>query len=109
MNANGMARGYMAKGMNEEQFLQHVLYCMETELMEREENLAIWHRWTSNRKQCQLGFVLKGELFMFDLNREIIRSLQKRSPYALDRFLWTELLKYEITVQDDHYLRTVFR
>jgi hypothetical protein len=108
MNANGMARGYMAKGMKAEKFLLHVLTCVERELQEGDVQTEIIAYTIREVVYYQVHY--RGENYGSTLPMDEVKTLQKQSNYALDQKIWADLVDAGLIIPNSsHYLETVYR
>ncbi|WP_226037253.1 hypothetical protein [Aquibacillus saliphilus] len=107
MNANGMARGYMAKNMNEERFLSHVTDCVRRKLIESNFNPEIIVNWET-QSGCLIVFHVSSKIFSLKLTRDQVSNLKNNGPYLLDRMIWNQLIERGINIEQDHYLTNVF-
>jgi hypothetical protein len=108
MNTNGMARGYMAKNMGTENFVKHVLTCIERELSEQDVKTRVigYILIDSLYIQVQVFSVQYGSVIPL---REV-NKLQRKSPYSLDRRIWTELFQAGLDIsKDSHYIKAVLK
>jgi len=76
MNTQGWIRGYMAKNMEEEKFLHHVVECLE-----REFEIA------SSISKTNDGYIVKQGDHKCSISIENLASLKKKGAYALDRYI----------------------
>ena len=107
MNSTGFIRGYMAKNMEKEKFLEHVVWVLERQLQEWDDSYQV--------------NIIKRDDFIISVQKNNVTigvticasklaSLQAASPYALDRYLWTELKDkgLQLKVKNGNYLDYVF-
>lgn len=88
MNVSGVIRGYMSKNMDVEQFIIHVATLMEKQLKEWDENYEVYVMKMANYELV----VKNGEKYYeVSLSEDEIKVLQNKSPFSLDKRLWTEL------------------
>jgi hypothetical protein len=80
MNSTGFLRGYMAKNMSSESFINVVVKTISSEFNEDVQIL--------NTSQDEYEIMLKN--YKFIINSAVIDELRLKSPYALDRFLLNE-------------------
>jgi hypothetical protein len=80
MNSTGFLRGYMAKNMSSESFINIVVKAISIEFNEHVQIL--------NTSQDEYEIMLKN--YKLTINSAVIDELRTKSPYALDRFLLSE-------------------
>ena len=95
MNVNRFARSVMAKSYNSESFLVHVAEVMERQLKEWNEEYEVLVM-----KLVDYEVVVKKENRSYELllAEKTLLSLQQKSSYALDRYLWLELEKQGLQI-----------
>ncbi len=96
MNINGMARGYMSKRKSGEEFFLHVANCIEQQLQEWSEDYG--DVIVMKLADFQLMIRNKENVYCVTLSTEEIESLQKSSPFALDKILWGDLEKQGLPI-----------
>ncbi|WP_431802271.1 hypothetical protein [Halobacillus andaensis] len=102
MNANGMARGYIAKQGTTERLTRHFKKTIQSVLEEYEEDYEF--------KVEQDRFIIVASGTSYDVNLPVHRiyELKQKGPYALDRYFWRQLEAQGFPVKkDDHYMQTV--
>ncbi|MRH44280.1 hypothetical protein GH741_16675 [Aquibacillus halophilus] len=107
MNANGMARGLMAKNLEKEKFLAHVLDCVTRKLIESDYNPEVITSW-NNDEDCLIVFHVNNAIFSIKLKGTTISMLRDRNPYSLDQIIWKQLTERGIKIKEDNYIDTVF-
>lgn len=107
MNSTGFIRGYMAKNMAKEKFLEHVVWVLERQLQEWDENYQVN---IIERDNYIITVHHHKVTIAITLSASKLESLQAASPYALDRYLWTELKNKGLQLKDKNgnYLDYVF-
>ncbi|MEQ6376940.1 hypothetical protein RZN22_03375 [Bacillaceae bacterium S4-13-58] len=106
MNANGLARAYIAKGMNTRDFLNYVVDCVNRELREWEIEGQVTHQWNSKKRGTLLiSYHSLSTTVYFDLS--LLSKFQQAGPYALDRLIWRLFENQGLPVPKDHYIETV--
>ncbi|MBB6454819.1 hypothetical protein HNQ94_003308 [Salirhabdus euzebyi] len=108
MNANGMARGYMAKNMKVKEFTYHVINCLQRELGDQNRIVSFGLELV-NENNVLLKVIEAKEKYFFVTSWEELRSHQQKSPYKLDRFIIMRLNDAGFTFNhfNSHYLYTV--
>ena len=95
MNVNRFARSIMAENYDGESFLLHVSAVIERQLKEWDETYDV-----IVMKLIDYEVVVKKENRYYELllTEKALLSLQQKSPYALDRYLWLELEKQGLRI-----------
>jgi hypothetical protein len=95
VNVNRFARSVMAKSYDGESFLVHVAEVMERQLKEWNEAYEVLVM-----KLIDYEVLVKKENRSYEilLTENAVLSLQQKSPYALDRYLWQELEKQGLKI-----------
>ena len=107
MNSTGFIRGYMAKNMENERFLEHVVWVLERQLQEWDESYQL-------RVFKQEDFIISVQSNKKTINVSIsanrLKDLQSASPYSLDRYIWAQLKEKGLEWKDKNgnYLDYVF-
>lgn len=108
MNISGVIRGYITKTMIVEEFIVHVATLMEKQLKEWDENYEVYVM-----KLADYELVIKNneKYYEVTLCEDEIEYLQNKSPFALDRKLWTELENQGLAILRGYgdYLDKVFK
>ncbi|WP_068672195.1 hypothetical protein [Oceanobacillus sp. Castelsardo] len=108
MNTTGFIRGYMAKNLEGEKFLNHVIEVIEKQLQEWNENYKIE---VTKTEGYSLSVQDSTQTAKISISNSLLESLQLQSPYSLDRYIWIELKENGVEIGDanDNYLDYVFR
>ncbi|GGM26212.1 hypothetical protein GCM10011351_09810 [Paraliobacillus quinghaiensis] len=108
MNTTGFIRGYMAKNQEGEKYLYHVVRVVEQQLQELDENYKVE---LMKSEGCYTISIQgnKPTLEVIISNSNLL-ELQSRSPYSLDRYIWTDLKKKGVDFKEatGNYLEYVF-
>lgn len=99
MNTTGFIRGYMAKNMENEKFLIHVLDCLKQEF-----------GFTTNLNIDEDNYKIVIENYEVNLNKEECRKLQERGAYILDRYILEDLeaKEFKFDKERSQYIRYCF-
>ncbi|OLN21601.1 hypothetical protein BTO30_14050 [Domibacillus antri] len=108
MNTSGMLRGYLAKVMDQESFFFHVINCMEKQLVDWGSDPLLLFNWEKKEKNVSGSFIIDGFLYEFSLGKEQLKLLQQRSPYAVDRMIWEELISNGFVLKESSYIDKAF-
>lgn len=108
MNTTGFIRGLMSKNVSSEDYLKHVTTTVEQQLQEWDPSYEVFVMKLSNYE-----IIVKKELQYYNLTlpeAEVI-ALQDKSPYSLDRKIWSELVDQglQLVWGTGNYLEYVFR
>jgi hypothetical protein len=100
MNSTGFIRGYMAKNMSSESFVDIVVKAIATEF---NENVHIL-------KTSQDAYEIVLRNYKLTINNTEIDELRSKSPYALDRFLLNELKEqgFDFDEERSQYIKYCF-
>ncbi|MUV38753.1 hypothetical protein JNUCC1_02624 [Lentibacillus sp. JNUCC-1] len=97
MNTTGFIRGYMSKGYDGERFLHHVAGTVQRQLQEWDEAYAVevikMHSYVVSVRN-------RDETINLIISEGLLSSLQDRSPYALDRYIWSALEEGGLEIRD---------
>jgi hypothetical protein len=105
MNANGMARGYLAKNMNNGEFIHFVLDCILKQLKEWNHDVRLE---SYELEECyKVILTIEGAPQMILLSKVLCRLKQSEGPYALDRYLWEKIKSNGHVLHETHYIKTV--
>lgn len=106
MNSSGLSRGMMSKSLKAEQFIIHVISCIEKEIQEWNPNFNVMLLKLQNYEL----FINGKESYQVTISESEARTLQHQSPYSLDRRIWLELKEQglEIIRGYGNYLDYVF-
>lgn len=98
MNTTGFIRGYMAKNMNAEEFIQVVFRALSREF--EEETLTFKN--TNNHYQITMGN------YQVKLDKAFVEEHQ--SPYGIDRYILDEFKKqgYDLDINRSQYVQYCF-
>lgn len=116
MNANGFIRGHLAKNLGTDDFIKVVLTSVERELTDQGDSVKILGYVLADQLYFQVqvfteqngAIAPSNEEYEGVLSYEEASVLQQRSPYALDRKIWTELIRNGLQLQKkSHYIQTV--
>jgi hypothetical protein len=108
MDINGEIRGYMARNMGREEFIKYVATAIEHQLKEWDGNYEVF---LMKLKKYEF-MVSNGEKYYHVIISENeLDSLQKSSPFELDRKVWTELQKQglEVIRGVGNYIETILQ
>ncbi|MFC2947987.1 hypothetical protein [Virgibacillus sediminis] len=110
MKATGFIRGYMAKNLDEEKFLHHVVGVIEQQLQEWDETYKVD---IFKSEDYTVSVQQKTHISEITISPSQLTSLQLQSPFSLDRYIWTKLKEHGVTFKDENgygnYLDFVFR
>ncbi|GGA93061.1 hypothetical protein [Ornithinibacillus halotolerans] len=107
MNTSGFIRGLMAKNVDEETFLTHVVSSIEKQLKEWDEYYVVRLVKLTN----YVVVVQNGNLIIsVPISKSQLISFQSQSPYSLDRYIWNELHRKAVMIGESNgnYLTYVF-
>lgn len=108
MNANGMARGYMAKHMQIDDFIHHITACIKRELEDVNDQLSVALQDSNENYIWELRTT--DSTYFALVPKQVAQQLKKQSPYALDRLIWDKLKNVGLIINEDsHYLKTVYK
>lgn len=95
MNTTGFIRGYMAKNMENEKFLAHVLECLGKEF---DFNITLSLK--------EYNYEISIEKYKINLAKEECKSLQDRGAYALDKYILNALKEqgFEFNKERSQYI-----
>lgn len=100
MNTTGFLRGYMAKNMTAERFINVVIEALSKEFQMKVEINNI------SKGVYEINF----SDYRVNLNHNFINELKSKSPYEVDKFLLLELRKqgFDFDERRSQYLRYCF-
>jgi len=94
MYAQGWIRGYMSKSYDVERFMIHVVTTIERQLQLWDEIAEVNLLRDLTGGEVYYVIVRFGEkMFKVPLSEWDAQSLQDQSPFAVDRYIWRELVK----------------
>lgn len=102
-------REKLSKNMDPDKFFAHVMRVVERKLIEWEHDVYILYDWSHYKDDVCISFIIDDRFFTFYLGKKEIESLQRKSPYFLDRLIWTELIKRGIVIRENEYMKVVFQ
>ncbi|MBM7649170.1 hypothetical protein JOC78_002123 [Bacillus ectoiniformans] len=108
MNTSGMLRGYLSKVMDPESYFYHVVTCMEKQLTDWEYDPILLFDWQEDSRMIHMSFIINGELYWLELEKELSKQLQLKSPYSIDRYLWEILKKQGLKLKESNYILNAF-
>lgn len=104
VNTLGFIRGYMAKQMGTEEFLEVVMEAMEKEF-----------QWdvTCKREleESEINYVLTIDKdYVVKLSINSLKELQGKSPYSLDKYIYQKLMEQGMEIKKDRsqYIKYCF-
>lgn len=107
MNVQGWIRGYMSKSMDHEKFLLSVVELMEKEMKEWDETF-----YGILMKLSDYRLVIKNNESSYEvtITENELATLQDRSPFSVDRYLWEQLEKQGLEIKSGYgnYIYYVF-
>ncbi|SHF95994.1 hypothetical protein [Ornithinibacillus halophilus] len=108
MNTTGFIRGYMSKNQEGEKYLDHVVGVIEQQLQEIDEN---YEAEVTKIEEYKISVRNNNQAIHIKISKPQLLKLQSRSPYSLDKYIWTNLTKngVEVTNANGNYLDYVFR
>ena len=88
MNSSVVIRGWMSNCLSGEEFIKHVAGVIERQLKEWDDHYEVFLM-----KLAYYEVIIKnGETYYHaDLSEQELETLQKKSPFSLDRNIWLEL------------------
>ncbi|MDQ0257052.1 hypothetical protein J2S74_004497 [Evansella vedderi] len=108
MNTTGFIRGLMSKNVSNEDYLKHVTSTVEQQLQEWDPEYKVFVMKLSNYE-----IIVKKEFqyYQLSLPETELSALQNKSPYSLDKKIWSELVHQGLHLEwgPGNYLEYVFR
>lgn len=108
MSESSFIREMLSKSTLPDKFFAHVIRVVEKELIDWGHDVIILFDWPENIDEISISFIIDGRFFSFYIGKKEIEGLQRKSPFFLDRLIWTELIKRGIIIKDDEYMKMVF-
>lgn len=108
MNTSGMLRGYLARVMDQESFFFHVINCMEKQLSDWGSDTMLLFNWANESENVSGFFIIDGFSYSFHFDKQSLKEMQARSPYALDRALWEALIQDGFILKESGYIDKAF-
>ncbi|KKB34307.1 hypothetical protein [Bacillus thermotolerans] len=107
MNTSGMLRGYLAKVLDHENYFYHVMNCMEVQFHDWEHETMLLFDW-GHTKEIHATFIIDEHIYSLAINKEIVAALQRKNPYALDRYIWEHLIEQGFELKESNYILLAF-
>jgi hypothetical protein len=106
MDINGEIRGYMARNMGREEFIKYVATAIEHQLKEWDGNYEVF---LLKLKKYEFMINNGDKYYHVKISENELDSLQKTSPFGLDRKVWKELEKQglEVIRGSGNYIETI--
>ncbi|MCQ6279664.1 hypothetical protein [Bacillus sp. EB600] len=106
MNINKLARGYLSTNLSGEEFLEYVASAIEQQLKEWDKSYEVFVMQLTN---YEVMIKNGDQYYHVQLTVNELDSLQKSSPFQLDRKVWSELEKQELPIirGTGNYIETV--
>jgi hypothetical protein len=108
MDINGEIRRYMARNMSREEFIKYVGTAIEHQLKEWDVNYEVFLL-----KLMKYEFMINNgdQYYHVKISENELDSLQKSSPFELDRKVWLELEKKGLPVIRGvgNYIETILK
>ncbi|KMY54186.1 hypothetical protein AC623_09775 [Bacillus sp. FJAT-27231] len=108
MNTSAMLRGYLSKMMDNESYFYHVVNCMEVQLNDWGQEAILLFDWNEHDEVIYASFIIEDHLYTFSLDQEMAATLQEKSPYSLDRFMWEALVRQGFRLKKSKYIQMAF-
>ena len=108
MDSQGWVRGIMSKSFPPDRFFIMIMKDIEEELTHWGHETIILYNWGGQSAEVPVTFMIDWQLYPLPMEKALIQQLQKQSPYALDKHIWSHLKNNGIELQDDQYIRLVF-
>ncbi|MDY0407676.1 hypothetical protein ACFFIS_06855 [Virgibacillus soli] len=107
MNTTGFIRGYMAKNQEGEKYLHHVMKVMERQLQEWDETYEVK---MIKKESYAISVQNSEQTSIILISNSQLAQLQSKSPYALDKYMWTKLKENGLVIKErtGNYLNYVF-
>lgn len=96
MNVSGEGRKNVAHNLRREEFLKYVATAIEKQLKEWDENYEVY---VMKLKKYEIMINNGEHYYHVKLAENELDSLQKASPFELDRKVWKELIKQELPIK----------
>lgn len=107
MNASVWIRGIMSKNVSGEEFIIHVCTCIERQLQEWDPKFEVF---LMKMKDYEIHIRNESEFYHTSVSELVLKELQDKSPFALDRKIWQDLIDQGLeTIEGTgNYLEYVF-
>lgn len=107
MNAQGWLRGMMAKNYSSTEFLQLVVTTIHRQLHCWDETIdVVLYENMFDKNNFEIKIIEEGITYHIFLDKKKVSKLQKDWAFALDQFLWEQLISKGFTIRksDGNYL-----
>ncbi|MCE7791533.1 hypothetical protein K8O68_03720 [Salipaludibacillus sp. CUR1] len=108
MNNSGWLRGMMAKKMSAEAFCECVMESVYKEIRAWGWNVILLYDWQEASEHVPVTLILDGKMVRIDLTKTEVESQQKKSPYSVDKMIWTAIHEQGIKLNNSVYMRYVW-
>lgn len=107
MNAQGWIRGMIAKNYSSTEFLQLVVTTIQRQLQRWDETIdVVLYENMFDKNNFEIKIIEEGITYCIFLDKKKVSKLQKDWAFALDQFLWEQLISKGFTIRksDGNYL-----
>ena len=111
MNSTGFVRGMMSKSTEPEVYLKHVVNTVGRQLDKWDEDYEVsLLQDLLDETSYDMVVRLEDKIYQVNLELPLVETLQNKSPYSLDRYIWEGLQGGGLVIEKTHgdYLEKCF-